>query len=787
MITHYLKTALRNLLKFRAQSIFSIVSVSIGLVSFLFGYQWLTYETSFDSFYPKSKHIYKVVGVELQTGKMVDKNSYALMQTLQTDFPEIEAVIPIYSRYGSTLKEGDRVLADPLLEEFVDERFLQYFTPQVICGKPAEDLMQQETDLVITRSYAVKHWGSPEEAIGKTIQGGYKRTLEVVAVIENYPENSNFKDLEALMVDIQTRRWANRIEEQRRWTQSQVWIYICLHENVNVEAFGEKISTYLIDNKLNENLKLELIPLTEVRHAFAADGSFNINYIRTFAATTFILLICVFLNFLNLWMNRVNQRIKEMRLRHAIGAKKHTLIGQLLTEVVLQFLFILLLSCCMIEVLLPLLSTFFNITMLPDGLWRNFFIAYLIGLITMLLLCYPLLLIFIRRSALTLSGGVQAHHASMTRKVAMTFQVGICVAFIFSALSIGHQVQYMMNKELGFKKEGLLFFRMSNGDREATVRQIETIPQIERFAAAGIFLISHEPRTTNIIDWEGKPEDYKPNFQMLDVDSAFLATMKINLLAGDATDALINEEAARVIGGDNLIGSKIRHWDYSTNRSGEYGMREVTISGIVKNFQSASFRHPVIPVLLLPDNRQRYRGYAYYARVSPDKEEEGKQLIFDAFRQVAASSDPEPKISSVTEVLSSLHKSEEGSLRLFIMLASLSVIISLFGIYSISHSTMRRRRKEIAVRKVMGGSTKNIIRMFAFEYLQITVIANAIFIPIAWLFVHSWMQQFPMRATVGWLEVVTVLIVTTLFVMATVLGHIIKASKENPADVVKSE
>ena len=125
--------------------------------------------------------------------------------------------------------------------------------------------------------------------------------------------------------------------------------------------------------------------------------------------------------------------------------------------------------------------------------------------------------------------------------------------------------------------------------------------------------------------------------------------------------------------------------------------------------------------------------------------------------------------------------------RLFTLLAILSVLISLFGIYSISYSNMERRKREIAIRKVMGGSTKNITGMFIREYITISLLANLLFIPFAWYFINQWLDQFPAKASVGWIEVILVILLSCILIILTVLGQIMKVSSENPAEVVKSE
>lgn len=207
MLAHYIKTAFRNLLKYKVQSIICIIGISIGLVSFIFGYQWLKYETSFDNFHSKSSYIYMVSSMEIKTGKRDQQLPFALIGALKQDFPEIEEVIPLYGCFSSSIKEGDRTLVGNE-DIFIDHIFFKYFTPQIICGQNT-DLMKADEDLVITKSYAITHWGTVEEALNKKVIDGYDRSMQVIAVIEDYPENSLFHERERYNRHVHSRVYHN--------------------------------------------------------------------------------------------------------------------------------------------------------------------------------------------------------------------------------------------------------------------------------------------------------------------------------------------------------------------------------------------------------------------------------------------------------------------------------------------------------------------------------------------------------------------------------------------------
>lgn len=157
ILQHYIKIAFRNLLKYKVQSIISIVGLAIGLISSTYGWNWYRYETTYDGFYPQSKNIYRLYGIDKQTGKKTDKLPLILARKLKKDFPEVKETTQIYSKFGSTFYYENTQLEDPD-EEFIDEQHFLFFPRPVICGKK-DDILKTLDEIAVTRSFAVKYFG----------------------------------------------------------------------------------------------------------------------------------------------------------------------------------------------------------------------------------------------------------------------------------------------------------------------------------------------------------------------------------------------------------------------------------------------------------------------------------------------------------------------------------------------------------------------------------------------------------------------------------------------------
>ena len=165
MIRHYITIASRNFIKYKLQTLISVIGLAIGLVCFTYGMKWLEYETSYDGFYPKSKQMYTLYGINKQTGKKERKLPLVLARKLKLDFPEIKETALVYGNFGSTFKYNDQILEDPE-EIFIDNNFFTLFPRKVLSGRQT-NLLHSLDEIVITRSFALKYFKSPEDAIGK--------------------------------------------------------------------------------------------------------------------------------------------------------------------------------------------------------------------------------------------------------------------------------------------------------------------------------------------------------------------------------------------------------------------------------------------------------------------------------------------------------------------------------------------------------------------------------------------------------------------------------------------
>ena len=171
----------------------------------------------------------------------------------------------------------------------------------------------------------------------------------------------------------------------------------------------------------------------------------------------------------------------------------------------------------------------------------------------------------------------------------------------------------------------------------------------------------------------------------------------------------------------------------------------------------------------------------------PGLEEAALEAITNLIPKFRPDNENESLVVSMRQLLSDLSKNEQNQLRLFTTLASLCILITVFGIYSVSQRETRRRRKEIAIRKTAGAKSNEIMNMFFREYLTLTLIAVVVALPLSGLFMEQWLQNFAYRITISWWMYGAVSLIIASIVIFAIVIQVARAANQNPAEVVKSE
>ena len=206
------------------------------------------------------------------------------------------------------------------------------------------------------------------------------------------------------------------------------------------------------------------------------------------------------------------------------------------------------------------------------------------------------------------------------------------------------------------------------------------------------------------------------------------------------------------------------------------------IAGIIENFEDQSLKSETLPKVIKLNNE--YDPQFLYIRISGNNIPETLKYVGNVFKKHGIR---DFESTSMEGIFNNFSKDEDILMRFIGFVSVICLIISIFGIYSLTLYSMERRRREIAIRKVMGASANNIIRIFLKEYMWLVLIASVIAIPPAYYIMTNWLQAYANRISITWWLIAVIIIIVTAIVVITILRQIIKAANSNPAEVIKYE
>ena len=800
MLIHYLKITFRVIWKYKTQSFTGIFGLAFGLAYFVPSLYWIRYETSYDNFYPDAANIYRIYSVEKQSGKVNELVPGILGRKIHEQLPAVKASTSFYSEINNCRTVDISHIQLRTLN--VDSTFFGVFKQEFVCGNALQPL-QTMFDIVLTETMAIRIFGDVEKAIGQQLQSTFyffNPPYMVTSVVKDPPLNSNLP-FDALLYHDLLAGVADSPEEFQ-WLDFSTQTYVKLHPNTDVEELSEKLHDFAVKSNPKAKFEVQMMHVSGVRHRLNSGTSFTMNFMRLFFAAGMLLILSALFNFLNFHLDMFRQRSQELRHRSVHGAKSRQLILQMMFELFCSYIIVLALACIF---LIITRLWFFELLGISIELLPLIYIFIFCGAGVMLLILLIGLIASWRISRLVvphLSKRKTAGGQPVLRRMAVTLQLAVSVVFIIAASVVMMQLRFVNSKDLGFDHKGTIQLHglppyIQGRIRTALIHELEAIPQIRKITTSN-FMPQHNANTLEmitVIEWPSKIPYEKPAFNVIPTDSRFAETLGLKMQMGEwwgenggVHKIVLNEEAVRIMGLSEPVGTIIRM--AITNNEIDEDIEEYEIVGVVKDFHTQSLRNFIQPTIFRPslsvNSGQVVADNILYVHVETSQEQEAKQRITTILPNV----DPmmeDVNLTSLGELYSNFNQSEQAGLQLFSILAILCMLISLFGIYAVATASTQRRRKEIAIRKIVGAKVKDIIHMFFREYTLQVIIAGVVALPLAYIAMSRWLQGYAYRTNIPWWLLAGVILGVAAIVLLTVLGQVLKVTNSNPGEVVKNE
>jgi len=778
MIRNYFMTTLRNLIRNKVFALINIFGLAIGLACVILFFLWVSDEVSYDRFHQNKDRIFNLLSIfSRQETNSMSVTPFPLAPTLSERHPEVES-FSRYWNYPALVSHGEITFLDERIH-LVDPGFLEMFSFSTISGDPLEALSNRSS-IVITQSEAVKYFGE-EDPMGKilTLNGDLK--LAVAAVVEDPPRNSVF--------DFTMLASIEHVEPERLyddWTYAGP-SYLMLKEGSAWRDFEDKTRNIYSEFNEDSQVKLALQPLKEAY--LYTDGKANrIVYVFLFSGTAILILILACINYMNLSTARSMKRSKEIGLRKTNGASKQQVVSQFLGESMFFSLISLFAALILVELVRPLFNTLtlkqlelhYNDPLLLVGL---FFIFLFTTLISGL---YPAFVLSAYKPIQTIGyvAGRGGNRKFLNALIILQFTISI--ALIISSVTIGRQVNYIQKKDIGLNKKNIVVLPFG-GDLiqkyDVIREELMSLPYVENVTASydlPFFLTSGVGLT-----WEGAGEDdgFGVSYNMVDYD--FIETMEIEMLEGrtfsrdfgsdDSIAYIINETALKRMGKERAAGLNV----HFTHPHLPAHLRKGTLIGVVKDFNIRPLSEEIRPLVL-----RIYR--PFYRHMYVRYTGEPVQLLAHLQEMQSRLYPGLPfKYSFLQQEFDHLYETDYRTARIVKYFTIISIIISCLGLFGMTLYDLELRKKEIAIRKVLASSARQIVKMILKRYLKWILISFAIASPLAYYVTSVWLQRFAfgIKISVSTYLISLLTVVILAFLTIAFLSH--QSARANPANVLK--
>ncbi len=786
MLRNYFKIAWRNLWKNKSFSFINISGLAIGMASAVLILLWIENESSFDRFHKNGPDLYEAWNTATFDGheNYWNNTPKILAPTLKNDYPEVAEVARTSGQWF-VIKSGEKKVSARAL--IADPAFLKMFSFPLIDGNPNVAL-NGNNDVVITSAFAKNMFGN-EPAVGKVIYVD-QHPFKVTGVMSDLPSNTRFAFDYILP-------WAFQKvlnNDDTYWGNNSCNSFVQLKPNINPDRFNARIReiTFKHSNG-NEPEKVFLHPskywhlYTEFSKGKAVGG--QIDTVRMFAVIAAFILLIACINFMNLSTARSEKRAKEVGIRKVSGANKSSLILQFLGESLFISFLSGLVALLLVLLFLPAFNSLIGKTLRLPLTDASFWIASLgfIVLTGLLAGSYPAFFLASFKPVAVLKGTFRKVQAILTpRKVLVVVQFSFAIILIISTLVVVSQIRYAQDRKAGYDRHGIVYHFLT-GDLNKNFKLVKNdllregvAVSVNRMSAP----ITEQWSDTWGISWEGKNPSDRTDFAHYSADENLVATAGLSMAEGrdfdlskyptDSNGVLLNEKAAKAMGFKHPLGQIIRNDEM-----------EFHVVGVIKDFVMTSPYDPVRPIFI--EGAKSSNGLnVLNMKLNPARP---TATLMNAMEKIFRKYNPDYPFEYhfVDEQYALKFADTQRTATLSSLFTGLTILISCLGLFGLASFMAAQRAKEIGVRKVLGATVFNLWKMLSKDFVWLICISLAIATPVAWYFMHGWLQQYEYRAPLSLWIFLAAGLGALAITLATVSFQSIKASLVNPVKSLRSE
>lgn len=789
MITSYFKIAWRNLVKNKLHSFINISGLATGMgLAILIGI-WILDELSFNRYHQNYTSIARIM-VNQTFGDQVSTDvaiPLPLKDELKNNFSSDFKSMALASwEWDHSFTVNKTKISKPGM--YVEPDFPKIFSLRMIRGSH-DNALNEPTSVVISESVAKSFFGD-EDPLNKTIVFDNDVNGKITGVFADLPRNSELSGVQVLLP------WSLFLQQDwvknsvTNWGNNSFQLFTQISDNAKFERITSKIKD--IGEKYYPQSKPEyfLQPMkkwhlySEFKNGKNAGG--KITFVWLFGIIGLFILFLACINFMNLSTARSEKRAKEVGIRKATGSVRGQLVIQFFAESLSTTMSAFILSLFLVQLSLPFFNDLANKQMSVP--WSNplFWLAGIgFTLFTGLIAgSYPALYLSSFKPVKALKGTYRAgRFAALPRKVLVVLQFTVSIALIIGTMVVHQQIQFAKNRPIGYDNTGLIQL----GSTEEIANSFEAFrSDLLKTGVVSEISGSSSP-TTDIwgnrddFTWEGKDPSLLPLIGLVSCTHEFGKTIGWKIINGrdfsedfkmDSSAVILNEAAMELTGSKDIVGKLIT--DENSNR--------LHVIGVVKNLIMESPYSAIKPTFFVLGKDFRLVNIKLKTGVPVSIALSSVQGVFKKYN---------PEVSFdykfADREFAKKFADEVRTSKLSAFFASLAIMISCLGLFGLVSFVAEQRTREIGIRKVLGASISGVVALLSKDFLKLVTIAFLIACPVAWFFMHRWLENYTYRANLSWWMFVLAGLLALFIALVTLSFQSIRAAIANPVKSLRTE
>ena len=806
MFRNLIKHSISSFKRQRSYIIINILGLSIGIACSLLIALYVINEASYDQYNVKKDRIYRTILNGKIGGQEVTVSSTPAIMgpTMVKEFPEIEDFLRMNGGGPTVMEYNNQTFTEDHIIE-ADSSFFNFFSIPVLKGD-VKNLLNAPRKVVLSESTAKKIFGG-ENPIDKQIKIGSDTLRYIVSgVMADVPHNSHFE------ANAITSFITNPRSKEPTWMNNSFSTYFLLKPNSSYKTVDAKYPELLQKYVGPEIQKFTGISFndfiakgnkyrfflqsindihldTSIQQEFKA--SVDPKYLNIFGSIAILIVLIAAINFMNLSTAQASRRAKEVGIKKVAGSTRAMLVVQFLSESFMLSFIALIVAIIFIKLCLP----FFN-NLLGASLSLSLFsVWYIIPLLILFSLLvgflagsYPAFFLSSFNPYEVLKGSLKnSMQNGRLRRVLVVFQFTVSIMLIVGTMIMYRQIKYMLNKDVGFKKEQLIVINRAEalGKKMKSFKEtVKSIPGVINISSSTA--IPGRTNNNNGYMMEGRKDE---TFLMATswVDYDFLETYGMTLASGrtfnesftsDKDACIINESAFKDFKISDM--EKTRFMEPQDSGKSKY----LPVIGVVKNFNYESLRNPIGPYILKLQNDNMIWGYIT-VRLSGQNYSKTITAIEGKWKEFVSNNPLQYYFLDADFEL--MYKQEKQNAQMAVIFSILAIFIAALGLFGLTSFTVEQRTKEIGVRKAMGSSVTGIYIVISREVIILVSLSALIAWPLVYYWAGKWLQNFYYKINLGFFTLVAGLGIALGIAVLTISYRILRAARVNPAQSLKYE